>query len=214
MKQPLPLDLRIVKDGRLTMRQAHEIWAFAVYGVTPSDDAATQQEALSNCRRDLPPLLMFSGPLNDPDNAWMLFSAFMGVAAANNVDIGVDFIHTTAEELEERFRQGCNAPTVTPPPRSRQDDEQLPGNGRKDRRQELVRIIAALKECDPNLHETDMPCTRPDFLAFCSELNRHLFSIQQDSFNDVIKGWLGFRSGARSTTYYNELLPKIRGKLG
>ncbi len=88
MKHPLPLVLRTVMDGRLTMRQAHGLWAYAVYGVTPADDAESQTAVLINCRRDLPPWL-FSGPPNHPDNAWIDFQAFMGLAAMHHVALGI-----------------------------------------------------------------------------------------------------------------------------
>jgi hypothetical protein len=89
-----------------------------------------------------------------------------------------------------------------------------PGQGRVDRRQLLVRILAALRECDPQLREDDMPGTKVDFLRLCQAISKHAFSIEPTSFNGNIKGWLGFRSGARSSTYYQDQLPAIRAKLG
>lgn len=213
MKHPLPLVLRTVMDGRLTMRQAHSLWAYAVYGVTPADDAEGQAAALSYCRRDLPPWL-FSGPPNHPDNAWIDFQAFMGLAAMHHVDLGIDFIHASSAAMAEDFSQavGVSHPPLSAPPSH--NTPPPPGKGRQDRRQALVLILSALKQCDPNLREDDMPGIKADFLGLCQGLNPHLFSIQQSSFNDVIKGWLGFRSGAKSTHYYRDRQDAIRAKIG
>ena len=213
MKQPLPLALRTVMDGRLTMRQAHSLWAYAAYGVSPADDAESQARAMNYCRRDLSPWL-FSGPLNDPDNAWIDFQAFVGLAAMHGVDIGSDLIHAASTDMEAKFRQAVvsSRPTSSDPPSH--NNQQPPGNGRLDRRQALVRILDALKQCDPSLREDDMPGIKADFLDLCQDLNPHLFTVAQSSFNDAIKGWLGFRSGAKSTHYYRDRQDAIRAKLG
>ena len=113
MKQPLPLALRTVMDGRLTMRQAHSLWAYAAYGVSPADDAESQARAMNYCRRDLSPWL-FSGPLNDPDNAWIDFQAFVGLAAMHHVDLGIDLIHASSADMAAAFRQAYAAPPSAP----------------------------------------------------------------------------------------------------
>lgn len=109
MKQPLPLALRTVMDGRLTMRQAHSLWAYAAYGVSPADDAESQARAMNFCRRDLSPWL-FSGPLDDPNNAWIDFQALAGLAAMHHVDLDIDFIHTSSADMAAAFRQAYTAP--------------------------------------------------------------------------------------------------------
>lgn len=112
MKQPLPLALRTVMDGRLTMRQAHRLWAYAVYGVSPADDAESQAVGMNYCHHDLPTCL-FSGPLNDPDNAWIDFQAFVGLAAMHHVDLGIDFIHTSSADMAAAFSQAYAVPPPT-----------------------------------------------------------------------------------------------------
>lgn len=88
--------------------------------------------------------------------------------------------------------------------------DQWQGAGIIGRRQERIRqIITQLKQLDPDLSPDAMPGTKADFLTLCKALDPKLFPVGVEAFKDAIEGVCQFKRGARSGSYYADMLPKL-----
>ena len=88
-------------------------------------------------------------------------------------------------------------------------DELRKGNKVDLKLQELRRILDCIKAVDPEFSSSSMPGRKEDFHKLCQQLNKPMFSVALDTFNDYLKGVCTFNAGARATDYYVNLAPKL-----
>ncbi|MDP2804311.1 MAG: hypothetical protein Q8O24_00055 [Gallionellaceae bacterium] len=74
---------------------------------------------------------------------------------------------------------------------------------------EIKRIIELIKIADTEFDPLDMPGKRIDFKNFCLQINKKLFSVSDETFNDYLVGLCKFNSGARETDYYKKIAVKL-----
>ena len=90
------------------------------------------------------------------------------------------------------------------------------GKDRKETRvegkiREINRILDAIKAADPEFNPASMPGRKQDFHELCRQLNKPMFSIALDTFNDYLAGICKFKPGARETNYYARLTLQLGG---
>lgn len=110
-------------------------------------------------------------------------------------------IEQLARDAVERSAAGSSGPP------------QPPGNGPVPRRKHLERIVQILLESDPNIAVDRMPGTKKDLHELYQALSGNDI-IAKDTFEGVIKGWIKFKPGARSSDYYRKRLERTRQRLG
>ncbi len=83
-------------------------------------------------------------------------------------------------------------------------------SGRVDKkREEILRILEAIKKADPKFDQANMPGLKEDFHALCKKLNGKLFNVASSTFNDYLGGVCKFNPGARKTDYYEKIAQKL-----
>lgn len=74
---------------------------------------------------------------------------------------------------------------------------------------EIRSIFDRMKAADPQFDSSSMPGRKEDFHKLCKQLNKPMFSVAPDTFNDYLKGVCKFNPGARETDYYTKLAHKL-----
>lgn len=70
-------------------------------------------------------------------------------------------------------------------------------------------ILSKLEAADPDFDRKSMPGRKIDFQLMCSQLDKQMFTVSPDTFNDYLTGVCRFRQGARETNYYDKILPRL-----
>lgn len=79
----------------------------------------------------------------------------------------------------------------------------------ENKRSEIKRILELIKSVDAEFDSQNMPGKRADFQKLCIHVNKKMFSIADETFNDYLPGLCKFNSGARGTDYYSTIAQQL-----
>lgn len=77
------------------------------------------------------------------------------------------------------------------------------------KRAEIMRILELIKSVDQEFDSQSMHGRRADFQKLCIHVNKKMFSVAEETFNDYLPGLCAFNSGARETDYYSKIAEKL-----
>jgi hypothetical protein len=138
--------------------------------------------------------------INDKDQHWIKPRDFY------------DWAISHAEEPSwsaEKVFAALNAQWEIEDAKNIQPEETKPPSKVELKRIEIKRIIESISAIDTEFDRLSMPGKREDFQNLCIQINKKMFSVAQETFNDYLVGLCTFSSGARETDYYSKIATKL-----